>query len=166
MTLRQKAIATRKLKLLCEEIRQKHFPNLPPIGILVHYRSNRRLARFHPAENGVGPIISVSEKHYMLATQTEIKRTILHEMIHYKLFHGGKRHGHTDEFKKIAWELGLRSSSEHNWRWEYNCDTCCRKYKTIRHWSKYKCLWCRKILKAELADWWKRLEDGTKSHFT
>lgn len=162
MTFRQKAIVTHKLKLLCEEIRQKYFPNLPSIGILVHFRSKKHLAGFHSAENRVEPIISVSEKHYQRATQTEIKRTILHEMIHYKLFHEGKRRGHTDEFKKIAWELGLRSSSEHNWRWIYNCDTCRRKYKTIRHWSKYKCLWCRKILEARPTRWWKRFEKEHK----
>lgn len=163
MTLQAKAIATHKLKLACDKLLEQYFPDLPPVGILLDGRGEVTQAAFFRGKNGIGSIIAVSESHYLYSRKTDINRTILHELIHYKLFHEGKRCGHTDEFKKIAWQLGLRSSSEYNWRWEYNCDICRRKYKTIRHWSKYKCWWCRKILEARPTKWWERFENEHKS---
>ena len=66
--------------------------------------------------------------------EIHIRDTMLHEMVHYVLWHRQRPYGHTPEFRRILKNVGAR---------RYNPVPKTRPYK---HW--YQCLGCKKLVPA------------------
>lgn len=149
------AIVNQELNVMGDIIRKKYFPELLPIGFLLDGKSRRINASFWRGKKGHEPIITVSKHFFQKESPERVSRTILHELIHYKLFHEGKPAGHTDTFKTLAWDLGLKNGGERNWRWKYLCRGCRKWWKLYNQSSNFQCKYCRRDLTAEPTSWWK-----------
>jgi len=128
------------LETLFHELNQQHFAGELPLPNL---RWNSRLSssagRFCPGSRNPlrprKPEIEVAT--YLKALpdgEIHIRDTILHEMVHYVLWHRQRPYGHTPEFRRILKSVGAR---------RYNPVPKTRPYK---HW--YQCLGCKKLVPA------------------
>ena len=148
------AIVNNELNVMGDNIRKKYFPELPPIGFLLNGKSRRTNALFRCDRRRKKSIITVSKHFFQKESPEKVSKTLLHELIHYKLFCSGKPTGHTDTFKAMAWELGLKNYGARNWRWKYTC-THCRKWYKLHNKSEVLCSLCSRPLTAEPTSWWK-----------
>lgn len=136
------------LETIFTELNGLHFADSLPLPIL---RWNSRLSstagRFCPGSriHIVNPRkceIEVATYLRELADgEMHVRDTILHEMIHYHLWHSGKPYGHTEEFRRILKKVGAK---------RFNPVPKLRPYKHL-----YECPKCRKQIPAR-----RRIEDS------
>jgi predicted SprT family Zn-dependent metalloprotease len=128
------------LEQLFQELNQIHFSGELPLPSL---RWNSRLSssagRFCPgSRNPIQPRPPEIEVASYLRTLEDgmdhIRDTLLHEMVHYFLWHHRQPYGHTPEFHRILKRVGAR---------RYNSVP---KLRPVKHW--YQCPGCRVVIPA------------------
>jgi predicted SprT family Zn-dependent metalloprotease len=122
------------LETIFRELNEAHFGSgLPPPLLRWNSRLSSTAGRFCPGSRiRLRPaVIEVAAYLRELADgEMHVRDTVLHEMIHYYLWHSGKPYGHTEEFHRILRKVGAK---------RYNPVPKIRPYK---HW--YECPGCRK----------------------
>jgi predicted SprT family Zn-dependent metalloprotease len=105
----------------CPGSRRPIFPRAPKIEVATYLR-----------EISDGPL--------------HIRDTVLHEMIHYLLWHRKQPYGHTAEFHRIMKRVGAKRYNpvpkERPVKYWYECPGCQRKIPARRRMDKYACLVC------------------------
>jgi predicted SprT family Zn-dependent metalloprotease len=98
------------LNELFQRLNQEHFNgSLPPPDLLWNSRLSSAAGRFTPGSRSTGkrPLIEIASYLRDLSDgPTHVRATLLHEMVHYLLWHQRRPHGHTGEFKKILKSVG------------------------------------------------------------
>lgn len=123
------------------ELNQQHFSGeLPAPRLLWNGRLSSSAGRFRPgSRNPIRPRAPEIEiATYLKAIEDgplHIRDTMLHEMVHYFLWHHKKPYGHTKEFNKILKRVGAR---------RYNTVP---KQRAVKHW--YRCDSCLKYIPAQ-----------------
>ncbi len=130
------------LENLFQELNKRHFGDALPIPKLVwNSRLRSSAGRFAPGSRNPlrpkTPEIEVASYLKELAdAEFHIRDTLLHEMVHYFLWHQKKPYGHTPEFHQILKRAGARRynpvpklSPVKYW---YECKTCQKKIPARR----------------------------------
>lgn len=130
------------LETLFQELNQHHFAGeLPPPALRWNARLSSSAGRFCPgSRNPLRPRKPEIEIATYLRDLPDgdlhIRDTMLHEMVHYVLWHRHQPYGHTPEFHRILKRVGAR-------RWNpvpkvraykhwYRCPSCAEEFPTRR----------------------------------
>lgn len=128
------------LEGLFQELNKRHFGEALPLPNLVwNSRLRSSAGRFAPGSRNPlrprNPEIEVASYLKELAdAEIHIRDTLLHEMVHYYLWHQKKPYGHTPEFHQILKRVGAR---------RYNPVP---KLSPVKYW--YECKNCKKKIPA------------------
>lgn len=142
------------LEQLFHSANQQHFQGELPLPRL---RWNSRLSssagRFCPPPRrsilSNQPTIEIATYLSELENaEFHIRDTLLHEMIHYLLWHHGRPYGHTAEFTTWMKKVGTsrynqvpKNSAAKYW---YECQHCLQKMPARKRWKNVACLACCK----------------------
>lgn len=69
-------------------------------------------------------IVKISEKLCNTRNPKPAERTYMHELIHHALSTQEIRELHGDNFRRVAFTLGLRDYGDNTWRWKQTCPVC------------------------------------------
>ena len=136
------------LENLFQQLNQEHFGGALPLPrLLWNSRLRSSAGRFSPAKKN--PLIEVASYLQELPeAQKHIRDTLLHEMVHYYLWHKERPYGHTPEFHRILKRVG---ASRYNTvpkttgiKYWYECRHCQKKVPARRKLGAVACLECCK----------------------
>lgn len=144
------------LESIFHELNALHFKNELPIPELSwNTRLSSSAGRFSP---GSRSILRERQPHIEVAAylknredgEVHIRDTILHEMVHYYLWHQKKPYGHTAEFHAILKKVGgtrynpvpIERAPKHF----YECPSCAVRFPTKRKLGEVACAICCKKL--------------------
>ena len=140
------------LEDIFHELNRQHFATELPLPQL---RWNARLStsagRFCPGSRHFlrprAPLIEVASYLRDLPDGTmHVRDTILHEMIHYLLWHRQRPYGHTPEFNQILKKVGAKRYNtvpkERAWKHWYECPSCRHGFPTLRRLAPSACMRC------------------------
>lgn len=109
-----------KLEEIIEEFQDRFPVELRIAFVEVSPKMENNQAKAYK-RNGKKYYIRVSENFLQYSTEEQLRRTILHEMVHVYLYQRGySKHGHGKYFRWILGRVGgsMTRSSIHNVKWE------------------------------------------------
>ena len=143
---------TTVLETLFTELNGQHFEGQLPIP---RFKWNGRLSssagRFCPGSRSAWferpPEIEIALYLRDLEDGYDhIRDTMLHEMVHYYLWHNGKPYGHTKEFNRILKRVGAKRwnpvPKERPVKYWYRCDSCLKYIPARRQIRASACAAC------------------------
>lgn len=150
------------LEQIFHELNQLHFGgSLPLPKLLWNQRLRSSAGRFSPGSTHLlkprAPTIEVASYLKELPDGTfHTKDTMLHEMVHYYLWHKKRPYGHTPEFNQILRRVGARRYNPvpklGPVKYWYKCPNCAEKIPAKRKLSLSACApCCKKYNKGEFS---------------
>lgn len=135
-----------------QELNEQHFGGELPLPSLAwNPRLSTTAGRFCPGSRRAffprAPKIEVASYLRELADgQDHVRDTILHEMIHFYLWHHEKPYGHTPEFHRIMKRVGAQRFNPvpkvRPVKYWYECPNCRKKIPARRKMERYACATC------------------------
>lgn len=140
------------LSPIFQELNVAHFSGeLPPPTLAWNSRLSSTAGRFSPGSRGRffqrAPKIEVASYLRDIPDgQDHVRDTMLHEMIHYFLWHKHRPYGHTPEFYEILKRVGAKRFNtvpkERPIKYWYECPGCLRRIPAKRKMHMYACATC------------------------
>jgi predicted SprT family Zn-dependent metalloprotease len=134
------------------ELNSAHFAGELPIPMLEwNSRLSSTAGRFCPGSRNIlfkreAKIEVASYLRDLADGQDHVRDTVLHEMIHYFLWHRRQPYGHTPEFHQILKRVGAkRFNTVPKFRpvkYWYECPGCLRRIPAKRKMDRYACATC------------------------
>jgi predicted SprT family Zn-dependent metalloprotease len=146
------------LESLFHDLNRQHFAGELPVPVLAwNPRLSTTAGRFCPGSRKLfreqKPLIEVAA--YLRSREDgaeHIRDTLLHEMVHYQLWHQKKPYGHTAEFHAILKRVGGKRYNpvpiERAPKHFYECPNCLVRFPTKRKLGEVACAICCKNLNA------------------
>lgn len=145
-------VGGRLLKEIFQELNERHFGGVLPLPTLKwNSRLSSTAGRFCPGSRNPlfprAPEIDVAS--YLRGIpdgDMHIRDTVLHEMIHYYLWHCRRPYGHTAEFHEILRRVGAKRFNpvpkQKPVKYWYECPSCSVRIPARRRMEKYACAKC------------------------
>lgn len=138
------------LEAIFQEYNSAHFGGiLPPPKLRWNTRLSSTAGRFCPGRRLLFTPAEIEVATYLRDLpdgEIHIRDTVLHEMIHYYLWHQKKPYGHTAEFHSIMKRVGAKRYNpvpkQRAYKYSYECSHCKMKLPTRRKLNLSACASC------------------------